>query len=1061
MSMHACFPDPNGPTPRFRRYRRFWRGLLVVLCPAVLLAQTTTVFEMPLGRAGDTFTLKQLRTPPNTGFESTPLTLGINSLMGGPLLLFTTETLTRDYFITDETAGDSTSPNRVGTDSFNRRSFLTTPWFNEDTTPSTNFFISLPAARAGHQFSIGTSNTSSPLTLSPELAYSNLDEFGNETWASYGFFEGWASIGPASDSPFYFVIDQTVNEITDPLSPATRDLITVTWGPIESSSISGSGITRSMDIRVPDDNGNATFTACSGSGYVQNVQPVWERGELHLHVALGVNQDFWLQRMVDFAPSPTYHLGFFDGTLDLSEGIFPPNPAEDDDNSDPAGAPVNLIIPACRWDHPLMLLDVRDNYMGYVSVSHMNGYWSIDSSGRSWFTPYYQLDATATLTSPGPGWRVLDTWTGELSERNPRDLTAWISADADLDSDGDSLVDWYERLIGTDPFNVDTDGDGMSDGWEVAWGFNPRDPSDGPQDADGDGASNYVEFLNHTNPRMWDTDGDGMPDGWEIAHGLNPNVDDSAEDPDGDGLSNLQEYQLGTDPQRADRQGTDPQNADSDGDGQTDGWELAHGGNPTVAGNWLTVSISAGRLAHHFTLWRQGVASDFRTQLVWDGSSVWAQGFAEVYAGLAALTDDTTGEDFSLSGSGGNQDVEAVPWGWTPAASDGTYREYFLLPVSMWSDVLVICSVPDNSYPGTPPARISLVGGGSLVSNNVFSADDMRYNELWDAFEVSGTCLPGCSNWLVNLSTQQKAPLNVNYLLEGGWEANDIPLPLRSIDLQLRPEDNGRSFSLTSLGFNSQFATVIHTAGDAVPLTLHASIVAGLPLTVTRTDDNMEVSVPAPDAETTSLNLASVFPADPLAAVLPQDVDLITFRAGVEHTGIFGYNDSGNYPIAVWPDGTSGSVDSWDASGQIQTYQYVNYQAYVEPGTDYHFEDSAGNRTFWDASPWVPAPSAGSMGVALSWERRLHHLVVWDGDGTSHALQIQPGYEFQEYYYTAHQEAYVGLADHGWQSNSYGYVAAAVDFSGAGPFTVADNDTGESLQVSSGSGGTLLDRANG
>ena len=69
-----------------------------------------------------------------------------------------------------------------------------------------------------------------------------------------------------------------------------------------------------------------------------------------------------------------------------------------------------------------------------------------------------------------------------------------------LDSDGDGLPDWYEMLIGTDPYNPDTDGDGLTDFQEV--------------------------FIYHTNPLNPDTDGDGFTDGVEILFGsdpLNPN----------------------------------------------------------------------------------------------------------------------------------------------------------------------------------------------------------------------------------------------------------------------------------------------------------------------------------------------------------------------------------------------------------------------------------------------------------------------------------------------------------------------------------------------------------
>lgn len=68
-----------------------------------------------------------------------------------------------------------------------------------------------------------------------------------------------------------------------------------------------------------------------------------------------------------------------------------------------------------------------------------------------------------------------------------------------------------------------------------------------------------------------DTDGDGMPARYEALHaGLNAAINDAAGDNDSDGLTNIQEYQIGTDPGLA----------DTDGGGETDASELAHGANP-------------------------------------------------------------------------------------------------------------------------------------------------------------------------------------------------------------------------------------------------------------------------------------------------------------------------------------------------------------------------------------------------------------------------------------------------------------------------------------------------
>lgn len=50
------------------------------------------------------------------------------------------------------------------------------------------------------------------------------------------------------------------------------------------------------------------------------------------------------------------------------------------------------------------------------------------------------------------------------------------------------------------PAPLDTDGDGMPDEWELRFGLNPKDASDGPQDKDGDGYTNLEEYLNGTDP---------------------------------------------------------------------------------------------------------------------------------------------------------------------------------------------------------------------------------------------------------------------------------------------------------------------------------------------------------------------------------------------------------------------------------------------------------------------------------------------------------------------------------------------------------------------------------
>jgi hypothetical protein len=74
-----------------------------------------------------------------------------------------------------------------------------------------------------------------------------------------------------------------------------------------------------------------------------------------------------------------------------------------------------------------------------------------------------------------------------------------------IDQDGDSLLDYEETALGTNPLLADTDEDGLKDGEEV--------------------------ITYGTNPLLADTDGDGAPDGVEVTAGTNPKQNSSLPKP--------------------------------------------------------------------------------------------------------------------------------------------------------------------------------------------------------------------------------------------------------------------------------------------------------------------------------------------------------------------------------------------------------------------------------------------------------------------------------------------------------------------------------------------------
>jgi hypothetical protein len=201
--------------------------------------------------------------------------------------------------------------------------------------------------------------------------------------------------------------------------------------------------------------------------------------------------------------------------------------------------------------------------------------------------------------------------TAGMQDATERDGTTWAHNTIGSLTNGLAIRFHYAPVFHqtTDPTNWDTDGDGIDDGFEDGESsLDPLDPFDGAEDRDGDGLNNALEYQIGTNLRDADTDGDDLSDWGEYTYGLNPThalPSDMVPDSDGDGMTNgyevanyLDSFDAADKHLDRDHDGLDnyweytnglsASQWDTDGDTIPDGIEVEWGTSPTIADDLLS-----------------------------------------------------------------------------------------------------------------------------------------------------------------------------------------------------------------------------------------------------------------------------------------------------------------------------------------------------------------------------------------------------------------------------------------------------------------------------------------
>lgn len=146
-----------------------------------------------------------------------------------------------------------------------------------------------------------------------------------------------------------------------------------------------------------------------------------------------------------------------------------------------------------------------------------NGVLAVDSDGDGLFDYEEVIAGTDPLKARTNGYCLDSMLASPAFGARCKAMAQSKSCDPTLDSDGDSLNECEESLLGTDPFDFDTDGDSIPDSLEWIYDFNPL-VSDEGKDGNGDGYPNLVNFATGLPP---DISIEKIPDTYKAKYEVN------------------------------------------------------------------------------------------------------------------------------------------------------------------------------------------------------------------------------------------------------------------------------------------------------------------------------------------------------------------------------------------------------------------------------------------------------------------------------------------------------------------------------------------------------------